>query len=198
MGLDAKIYGLRHASRVPLYEPVIVEGKPALLYRSSTLNTAGAGLSYAAGSVVVRSDLVQHLNQAFWQPTRSREQRAPVTRMALGVDWSGEDASLLALQYSQDQYAQQFEPLITPRWRRWLAAKFSLPLASRRLKLEGLLMQGLGHRDRWLQPRLLAESASGLSLELRADLLSGENRIGHYFGPDADSDRLRLTVKYRF
>lgn len=197
-GIDTKIYALRHASRIPIYEPVIVDGQAALSYHSSMLNTAGAGLSYAAGAWVLRGDFVRHLNQAFWSPSKSSLEHGAVDRLALGIDWSGEDTRFFALQYSQDQYASQFASLITPRWRRWMAGKFSLPLAGRSFKVEGLVMQGLGHRDLWLQPRVLAETASGLSVELRADLLSGDNQLGHYFGPDTDADRLRLTIKYLF
>lgn len=197
-GLDVKLYGLHHESRAAVFTPRVTGTTPELVSYHGLVDSTGAGFSYGAGPFVLRGDAMRHTAQPFFDPAAQRVRRGTVTRAAAGADWTGAQELLVALQVSHDRYDERFAEALARRELSWAAAKLSLPLLGRMLKAEALAMHGLGHRDSWLQPRLVLQTSGGLTAELRADLLDGEAKGSDYFGPYRDDDRVRMTLRYRF
>lgn len=197
-GLDVKLYALHHASRAAVFTPRVTGTTPELVPYHGLVDSAGAGFSYGAGPFVLRGDGVRHTAQPFFDPAAGQVRRGSVTRAAAGVDWTGAEELLVALQISHDRYDDRFDAALERRELSWAAAKLALPVLGRTLKAEALAMRGLGHRDAWLQPRLVLQTAGGLTAELRADLLDGEAKGADYFGPYREDDRVRVSLRYRF
>lgn len=193
-GLDVKFYALHHHNRNEVYQPILEGSTPSLRLVQEAMNTMGMGFSYSSHAIVWRGDAARHIGQPYESLGSIRH--GSLLRAALGFDWTGPDELLIACQISQDRYDHDFQPAVGRTQLSWGAVKVSAPLLSRVITLEALSMHGLGHTDRWLQPRLVFTTRRGFSAELRADLLAGESP--GYFHPYRDDDQFRFSLRYRF
>lgn len=189
-GLDLSAFYYRHWNRNPIWAVQALGGTPSLVPVLDRIHTMGTSFTKAKDEIVYRGDLLVHVQQP-WSPAAfGTVVRRDVWQMILGLDTLSAESWNWGAQVHVDHWKES--TLL------WVSGQASRVLCKGKREVEIFVFKGLNNHDFWVQPRLTWNLEKGVTVSLRADIVSGTTRTGGardgIVGPFKDKDRLFLWI----
>lgn len=191
--LDSSVFYYHHLNRNFAGEEVATHNGPAIQEVAEPVDSYGLTSSYALESVVFREDLVVTPHQPTSATDLGAVRHSNEIQSILGVDYSSTDDFTVGLQYQYETHPGAFH---------WLSAKVSKKFATLNLQPELFIFQGVGNRDRWVQPQLSWFASDRLTVSVRYDWVDAQPQetgdfVG-YLSTLRDNDRVLAEASLKF